>query len=50
MNIKSIVDGDIMAKFCPSCGEKLVDSAKFCKNCGKTLKIFQIQLETLKFL
>ena len=38
MNIKSIVDGDIMAKFCPSCGEKLVDSAKFCKNCGKNLE------------
>ncbi len=24
-----------MSKFCPFCGEKLVDEAKFCKNCGK---------------
>lgn len=23
-----------MSKYCPSCGEKLVDEAKFCKNCG----------------
>ncbi len=29
------VDGsDLMTKFCPKCGEKLVDEAKFCKNCG----------------
>ena len=26
-----------MSKFCPSCGEELVDEAKFCKNCGKNL-------------
>ena len=24
-----------MSKFCPFCGEELVDEAKFCKNCGK---------------
>lgn len=24
-----------MSKFCPFCGEELVDDAKFCKNCGK---------------
>ena len=23
-----------MVKYCPSCGEELVDNAKFCKNCG----------------
>ena len=23
-----------MSKFCPSCGEELLDNAKFCKNCG----------------
>ena len=27
-----------MSKFCPNCGEELVDSAKFCKNCGKKLE------------
>ncbi|MEE3491333.1 MAG: zinc-ribbon domain-containing protein [Methanobrevibacter sp.] len=27
-----------MSKFCPSCGEELVDNAKFCKNCGKNLE------------
>lgn len=24
-----------MSKFCPFCGEELMDEAKFCKNCGK---------------
>lgn len=28
-----------MSKFCPFCGEELVDSAKFCKNCGKNVEI-----------
>ena len=28
-----------MSKFCPFCGEELVDSAKFCKNCGKSVEI-----------
>lgn len=27
-----------MSKFCPSCGEELVESAKFCKNCGTNLE------------
>lgn len=27
-----------MSKFCPFCGEKLVDEAKFCKNCGKNIE------------
>ena len=27
-----------MSKFCPSCGEELVDNAKFCKNCGANLE------------
>ena len=26
-----------MSKFCPFCGEELVDEAKFCKNCGKDI-------------
>ena len=26
-----------MTKFCPKCGEKLVDEAKFCKNCGEDI-------------
>ena len=30
-----------MSKFCPSCGEELVDNAKFCKSCGKNLDEFQ---------
>lgn len=30
-----------MSKFCPYCGEELVDDAKFCKNCGKSLENFQ---------
>lgn len=30
-----------MSKFCPFCGEELVDNAKFCKNCGKSLENFQ---------
>ena len=29
---------DNMSKFCPSCGEELVDSAKFCKSCGRNLE------------
>lgn len=27
-----------MTKFCPFCGEQLVDSAKFCKTCGKNIE------------
>lgn len=27
-----------MSKFCPSCGEELIDNAKFCKNCGMNLE------------
>ena len=30
-----------MSKFCPFCGEELVDDAKFCKNCGKSLENYQ---------
>lgn len=26
-----------MSKYCPNCGEELVDSARFCKNCGASL-------------
>lgn len=26
-----------MSKYCPKCGEQLVDNAKFCKNCGANL-------------
>ena len=26
-----------MTKFCPACGEKLVDNANFCKSCGANL-------------
>jgi uncharacterized membrane protein YvbJ len=27
-----------MSKFCPKCGEELVDSARFCKNCWASLE------------
>ena len=27
-----------MSKFCPFCGEKLVDEAKFCRSCGKNIE------------
>nr|WP_294999724.1 zinc ribbon domain-containing protein [uncultured Methanobrevibacter sp.] len=27
-----------MSKYCPSCGEELVDNAKFCKSCGMNLE------------
>ncbi|WP_405293959.1 zinc-ribbon domain-containing protein [Methanobrevibacter sp.] len=30
-----------MSKFCPHCGEELVDSAKFCKSCGRNLENIQ---------
>lgn len=30
-----------MTKYCPSCGEKLVDNAKFCKSCGINLENLQ---------
>ena len=26
-----------MVKYCPNCGEELVDDAKFCKSCGTEL-------------
>ena len=26
-----------MVKFCPKCGEELIDSAKFCKSCGASI-------------
>ena len=26
-----------MVKFCPHCGEELIDDAKFCKSCGTSL-------------
>ena len=26
-----------MVKYCPACGEELVDNANFCKNCGANL-------------
>ena len=32
-----------MSKFCPSCGEELVDNAKFCKNCGMNLETQETQ-------
>lgn len=34
-----------MTKFCPSCGEKLVDGAKFCKNRGRRLDDVQVNLD-----
>lgn len=30
-----------MSKYCPSCGQELVDEAKFCKNCGMNLENYQ---------
>ncbi|WP_458453086.1 zinc-ribbon domain-containing protein [Methanobrevibacter sp.] len=30
-----------MSKYCPKCGEELVDNAKFCKNCGTNLENMQ---------
>ncbi len=30
-----------MSKFCPKCGEELVDNAKFCKSCGENLETTQ---------
>ena len=30
-----------MSKFCPSCGEELVENAKFCKRCGMNLETMQ---------
>ncbi|MBE6498513.1 MAG: zinc ribbon domain-containing protein [Methanobrevibacter sp.] len=32
-----------MTKFCPFCGEELVDDAKFCKNCGKDVSSYTAQ-------
>jgi len=32
-----------MTKYCPACGEELIDSAKFCKNCGTNLENHQRQ-------
>lgn len=29
-----------MTKFCPYCGEELIDNAKFCKSCGKNVEKF----------
>ena len=26
-----------MTKFCPNCGEELIEDAKFCKNCGSRI-------------
>lgn len=26
-----------MVKYCPKCGEQLIDNAKFCKSCGEQL-------------
>ncbi len=26
-----------MVKYCPSCGEQLIDDAKFCRSCGAKL-------------
>ena len=26
-----------MTKYCPACGEELIDAARFCKNCGASL-------------
>lgn len=28
-----------MSKYCPKCGEELVDEAKFCRNCGTSLEV-----------
>lgn len=27
-----------MSRYCPNCGEELVDDAKFCKSCGTNLE------------
>ena len=29
-----------MTKYCPFCGEELLDEAKFCKNCGKDVSAY----------
>ena len=34
-----------MSKYCPACGEELVDEARFCKNCGKNLENIQFSSE-----
>ena len=35
-----------MSKYCPSCGEELVDNAKFCKNCGMNLENMEANRNT----
>ena len=32
-----------MTKFCPFCGEELIDDARFCKSCGKKVETYQSQ-------
>ena len=27
-----------MSRYCPNCGEELIDEAKFCKSCGTNLE------------
>ena len=35
-----------MVKFCPKCGEKLVDNAKFCKNCGENIESVDVNVNS----
>ena len=30
-----------MSKFCPSCGEELVENARFCKSCGMNIETME---------
>lgn len=32
-----------MTKFCPSCGEELVDGARFCKSCGVSVEDYNAE-------
>ena len=35
-----------MTKYCPACGEQLIDEARFCKNCGAELNGPQTNVNT----
>ena len=37
-----------MTKYCPACGEELIDAAKFCKNCGAEIDNPQKTTNTYK--
>jgi zinc-ribbon domain len=44
-NILEKNNWEIMAKFCPNCGERISHKVKFCHECGAEIKLFSVDTD-----